>query len=146
MGYSPRPVLEVSTPHFANIGRKVMRSKLPVLKLAVIGSAMTFLSGACFAATLAISGVTADATVAAVADDAQLDEIAEANDIDHGAKEDVGVGAQDDVNNEVTNGTDVGSDVKSSAADAMEGQQDAIEATQEHAEPGGLTGNSGPSG
>jgi ABC-type Zn2+ transport system substrate-binding protein/surface adhesin len=116
-----------------------------------------FVSGAGLAAMSDV-GAPADATVVAVTDADQLNELAEANDVDHGMEHEVENGADHDANDHDANDHDVNdqkdlaeqaennaelnNEVAQSAAEANEAQQDAVEAAQEHNNEHG--GNSGP--
>jgi hypothetical protein len=114
-----------------------MQSKSLLLKAAVTSGVLALLgAGAAFAATSAVRVAAADAPIVAITDDKQLNELVDANDIDHGAKDDVDDHEMNDIDEHAKN--DVDMDVKESAADAKEAQQDAVEAKMEHEdEPGG---------
>jgi ABC-type Zn2+ transport system substrate-binding protein/surface adhesin len=111
-----------------------------------------FVSGAGLAAMSDV-GAPADATVVAVTDADQLNELAEANDVDHGMEHEVENGADHDANDhdvndqkdlaeQAENNAELNNEVAQSAAEANEAQQDAVEAAQEHNNEHG--GNSGP--
>jgi hypothetical protein len=130
-----------------------MQSKSLMLKSVVASGVLALLgSGAGFAAT------ATDASIVAVTDDEQLNELVDANDGDQGAEHNVDNGAEHDVDNHAMNDLDedakndvqIDGDVKGGAADAIDAQQDVVEATQEHGNESGGTnqpgGDSGPNG
>ena len=127
-----------------------MRSKAIALKTAVLGSALALLAGGALAA-VAADTVETDATMVAVSSADQVNEVLDAHNVDHGAKDDVedgakghmDDGARNDVNYEAQNDGAFENDVKSSAAEGQQAQQDAAEAGQ-HGHQG--SDNNGPHG
>jgi uncharacterized phage infection (PIP) family protein YhgE len=96
--------------------------------LALLGSSPGF-------AVASDVGTPADATIVAVTDVEQLNELADANDVDHGMVHDVDNGSEHDANDQ-NDLNDQAENAKEQAENANEqaenAQEDAIEATQEH--------------
>ena len=116
-----------------------MQFKSNSLKWTVLGSAFLLLAGHALVAAAA-DAIDTDATMVAVSDADQVNEMLDANNVDHGARDDFAV---NDVNHDAQNDGAFENDVKSSAADGQQAQQDAAEAHQNGQQGGD---NSGPHG
>ena len=127
-----------------------MQFKSNSLKWTVLGSAFLLLAGHALVAAAA-DAIDTDATMVAVSDADQVNEMLDANNVDHRARDDVDDGAKDhmddgavnDVNHDAQNDGAFENDVKSSAAEGQQAQQDAAEAGQ-HGHQG--SDNNGPHG